>query len=95
MTKISIEKIDQIAALAKLRFNNIEKQQIAEQLKNIIIYVDRLNELDLENVAPTTHALEITGPLRRDEAEPGLTQEEVLQNAPVSKNGFFSVPKVI
>ncbi|MDZ7373169.1 MAG: Asp-tRNA(Asn)/Glu-tRNA(Gln) amidotransferase subunit GatC [candidate division KSB1 bacterium] len=92
---ISLEEVDRIARLAKLSFTEEEKVQIAEQLAKIVEYVEKIKELDLENVPPTTHVVELANVMREDAVRPGLTQEEALRNAPAKKLGFFSVPKVI
>ncbi len=92
---ISIEEVDRIAQLAKLSFTEEEKWELAEQLAKIVEYVEKINELDLEHVPPTTHVIELTNVMREDEVRPGLSQEEALMNAPAKKLGFFSVPKVI
>ena len=92
ITKAEVEKI---AKLAKLKFSEIEKEKLTEELARIIAYVEKLNELDLENVTPTSHVLNLKNVMRDDEASSWLTQEEALKNAPARHGGFFSVPKVI
>lgn len=68
---------------------------MAEQLNLIVDYVEKLNELDTSEVAPTAHILNLTNVLREDSVEPSLSPEEVLQNAPRQNNSHFSVPRVI
>lgn len=92
---ITIEDVDKIAKLAKLSFTDEEKQKFTEQLSQIISYVEKLNELDIENIPPTYHVLEVNNVFREDVVRQSMSQEKVLQNAPESKNGYFSVPKVI
>ncbi len=92
---ISIEDVDKIAALAKLKFSDEEKQKLAKQLDQIVAYVEKLNELDTESIEPTYHVIDLKNVFREDKVEPWLTQEEALQNAPAKKHGYFSVPKVI
>ena len=92
ITKSDVEKI---AKLAKFKFSEIEKEKLTEELAQIIAYVEKLDELDLENVPPTSHVLDIKNVLRDDKVRPGLNQEEALINAPAKHGGFFSVPKVI
>ena len=92
ITKTDVEKI---AKLAKLKFTENEKEKLTEELTEIITYVEKLNELDLENVTPTSHVLDLKNVMRDDEVKPGLNQEEILMNAPARHGGFFSVPKVI
>jgi len=92
---ISKADVEKIAKLAKLKFSEDEKEKLTVQLAQIIAYVEKLNELDLENVPPTSHVLDLKNIMREDEAWLWLTQEEALMNAPVRHGGFFSVPKVI
>jgi aspartyl-tRNA(Asn)/glutamyl-tRNA(Gln) amidotransferase subunit C len=92
ITKTDVEKI---AKLAKLKFSEDEKEKLTEELAQIIAYIEKLNELDLENVAPTSQVLDLKNVMRVDEVRSGLSQEEALMNAPARHGGFFSVPKVI
>ena len=92
ITKAEVEKI---ANLAKLKFTETEKERLSEELSQIITYVEKLDELDLENVPPTSHVLDLKNIMREDQVKAWLTQEEALMNAPARHDGFFSVPKVI
>ncbi|MFQ5823634.1 MAG: Asp-tRNA(Asn)/Glu-tRNA(Gln) amidotransferase subunit GatC [bacterium] len=92
---ITIQEVDKIAALAKLEFSSEEKQKLTKQLDQIVVYVEKLNQLDTEDVKPTSHVIDLKNVLREDKVEEWLTQEEALKNAPAKKNGYFSVPKVI
>jgi aspartyl-tRNA(Asn)/glutamyl-tRNA(Gln) amidotransferase subunit C len=95
IVSITIEDVEKVAALAKLEFTIEEKQKLAKQLDQIVAYVEKLNELEVENVKPTSHVIELKNVLREDKVEAWLSQEEALKNAPAKKNGYFSVPKVI
>jgi aspartyl-tRNA(Asn)/glutamyl-tRNA(Gln) amidotransferase subunit C len=92
ITKAEVEKI---ANLAKLKFTESEKERLAEELSQIITYVEKLDELSLENVPITSHVLDLKNIMRDDEVKVWLSQEEALMNAPARHGGFFSVPKVI
>jgi len=92
---VTIEEVENIARLAKLSFSDEEKIKFTEQFNQILQYMEKLNELDTENVPPTFHVLELYNVFREDKVKPWLTQEEALHNAPKKKDGFFSVPKVI
>lgn len=92
---VTIEDVEKVAALAKLQFSDDEKATIARQLDEIVEYVEKLQQLDTDDVPPTSHVIELVNVLRDDKAEPCLSQEEALHNAPAKKNGYFSVPKVI
>ncbi len=92
---VTLNEVEKIAKLAKLSFSEKEKEMFVQQFNQILLYMEKLNELDTENVPPTTHVLDLKNVLRKDEAIPWLTQEEAMANAPKQKDGFFSVPKVI
>jgi aspartyl-tRNA(Asn)/glutamyl-tRNA(Gln) amidotransferase subunit C len=92
---ISIEDVQKVAKLAKLEFDAEQLELLARQLDQVVVYVEKLNELDTDDVKPTSHVLDLKNVFRCDEVDNWLTQEQVLQNAPVKKHGYFSVPKVI
>jgi len=92
---ITIEEVKQVAALAKLSFNDDELAKIAKELDEIVGYVELLKELNVDDVSPTSHVLDLHNIFCDDKVEPWLTTEEALQNAPAQKMGYFSVPKVI
>jgi aspartyl-tRNA(Asn)/glutamyl-tRNA(Gln) amidotransferase subunit C len=92
---ISIHDVEKIARLAKLSFTDEEKQTFTGQFNEILSYMEKLDELDTENVAPTAHVLGLVNVMREDEVKPWTTQQDILANAPKTNNSFFSVPKVI
>ncbi|MCA9740050.1 MAG: Asp-tRNA(Asn)/Glu-tRNA(Gln) amidotransferase subunit GatC [Deferribacteres bacterium] len=95
MVKITAEIIREIAVLAKLELTADELKNLTVDLADIVKYVEKLEELELDGVPETAHALDLNLVFREDKAEKWLTREEALMNAPAQKNGYFSVPKVI
>ena len=93
--KISKDDIIKVSELARLEFKEEELEKFTEQLGNILEYVEQLNELDTDNVEPTSHVLDISTPLREDKVVEWLSTEEVLKNAPEREDDFFVVPQVI
>ncbi|MCK5391413.1 MAG: Asp-tRNA(Asn)/Glu-tRNA(Gln) amidotransferase subunit GatC [Deltaproteobacteria bacterium] len=93
--KISKDDVIKVSELARLEFTEEELDKFTEQLGNILEYIEQLNELDTNNVEPTSHVLDISTPLREDKVVEWLNIEEVLQNAPESEDDFFVVPQVI
>ncbi|HDZ84587.1 MAG TPA: Asp-tRNA(Asn)/Glu-tRNA(Gln) amidotransferase subunit GatC, partial [Nitrospirae bacterium] len=75
-------EIDHVALLARLELNDEEKQLFSKQVGSIIEYVDKLNELDIDDVEPTAHVLPIKNVFREDELRSSLPREKALQNAP-------------
>jgi aspartyl-tRNA(Asn)/glutamyl-tRNA(Gln) amidotransferase subunit C len=93
--KISKDDVTKVAELARLEVTEEETEIFTEQLGNILEYIEKLNDLDTDNVEPTSHVLDISTPLREDKVVKWLSIEEVLQNAPESEDDFFVVPQVI
>lgn len=87
--------VRQVAHLARLRLEEGQVAAMADQLSNILAYVEKLKELDTQDVPPTTHALAVTNIFREDSPGPCFSSEQVLQNAPQSQDSFFRVPKVL
>ncbi len=92
---VTINEVDNIAKLAKLKFFEDEKIKLQKDLNKILEYIDQLNELNLENVEPLENINESENVMRNDTAEIWLTTEEALKNAPSRTGKFFKVPKVL
>jgi aspartyl-tRNA(Asn)/glutamyl-tRNA(Gln) amidotransferase subunit C len=92
VTKKDVEKI---AELARLKFNENELESFAEEMNKILSYVEKLNELDTENVEPLSHPNETINVFRNDELKQSISTEDALKNAPDKDDKFFKVPKVI
>jgi aspartyl-tRNA(Asn)/glutamyl-tRNA(Gln) amidotransferase subunit C len=87
--------VDKLAHLARLKFNEQEKQEIKTDLQRMIAFVEKLNELNLDGVEPLLHMSDEVNVLREDEIKGSVTREEALKNAPLHDEQFIKVPKVI
>ncbi len=87
--------IEHIAALAKLKFNEEEIDELTPQLNRILEYVEKLNELNTENVEPLSHPVSNFNVFREDKMKPSTPTSEALKNAPQKDDKYFKVPKVI
>lgn len=87
--------VDKLAHLARLKFDDAEKQEIKTDLQRMIVFVEKLNELDLEGVEPLLHMSDEVNVLREDEVKGSVGRSEALKNAPMHDEQFFKVPKVI
>ncbi len=87
--------IRQLETLSRLEFNDDEREGIRQDLQRMITFVEKLGELDTTHVKPLLHMTKDANVLRNDEALPGISREEGLQNAPAHTATYFSVPKVI
>lgn len=92
VTKKDVEKI---AELARLKFTDKELENFTPQMNEILSYMDKLNELDTENINPLSHPVEQTNVFREDELKPSISTENALKNAPSKDEHHFKVPKVI
>lgn len=92
---ISREQVLHIARLARIELSEDQIEHYREDLNSILKYVDKLEELDLSGVEPTTHAVDLDSRLRDDEVEQRLNHDQVLENAPDTEAGQFRVPKVV
>lgn len=95
MARITKENVKHVAHLARLSFSEDELETFTQQLDDIIGFAEQLNELDTENVEPTTHVLELSNVLRDDVSRDWLTREEALKNAPEKQDGQVKVPSVL
>lgn len=93
--KVTKADVEHVAILARLEFGEDEKAEMAEQLSRIVEYVEKLNELDTEDVSPTAHAVPLRSVLREDDARPSLDPEDALRNAPDREGAFFKVPRIV
>jgi aspartyl-tRNA(Asn)/glutamyl-tRNA(Gln) amidotransferase subunit C len=92
---ISREEVVYIAGLARLTLKEEEIELYSKQLSDILGYIDQLNELDVENVEPMTHVLDMINVMREDKHLPSLSRDEVMANAPDHNGEHFRVPRVV
>ncbi|MFS0655532.1 Asp-tRNA(Asn)/Glu-tRNA(Gln) amidotransferase subunit GatC [Bacillus sp. 179-C3.3 HS] len=95
MSRISIEEVKHVAHLARLAITDEEAEMFTEQLDSIITFAEQLNEVDTENVEPTTHVLKMKNVMREDVPNKGLSIEAVMKNAPDHKDGYIRVPSIL
>ena len=91
---LSRDEVRHVATLARIGLEPGDEEFYADQLSGILGHIDRLQQLDTEDIPPTAQVVEIESRLRDDEPRPCLTQEEALANAPATVNGFFRVPAI-
>ena len=89
---IDREQVLHVARLARLSLSEEEVERMAGELSGILDHVDRIGELDLEDVAPTAHVVELENVLRPDEPRPSWPKDVVLEQAPDPADGAFRVP---
>ncbi len=92
---LSPEEINRVAMQARIDLDEDEKIAFAQQLTEVLNYAERLNELDTTGVEPLIHILPVFNIMRRDEALPSSSREEILSNAPAVEDGQYIVPRII
>ena len=93
--EITADTVRGLAALARLELDAAEVERMRHDLAVMLEYVEQLSELDVSNVPPTAHVLDVATPLRSDDELRQLPVSEVLRNAPQHDRGSYVVPKVI
>jgi aspartyl-tRNA(Asn)/glutamyl-tRNA(Gln) amidotransferase subunit C len=93
--RIELADVEHVARLARLALTGEEKERMREQLDRILGYIDKLRELDVTGVEPTSHAIPVLNVMRLDEMRPGLPAAEMLANAPDRHDDFFRVPRIL
>lgn len=89
------QDIEHIATLARIHLQEDEAKHLAQNLENILLYVNKLQELDVSKVVPTSHAIPMKNVYREDVIKPSLSQADALKTAVAQHSGSFKVPQVI
>lgn len=92
---IERREVEHVARLARLQLSDTELERLREQLDAILAYIDKLKELPIEGVEPTSHAVPLVNVMRDDEVRPGVPREAMLANAPDRAGEFVRVPRII
>lgn len=93
--KLDESQVRKVAKLSRLELSEVEVGEFASQLSAILDYVEKMNELDTENIEPLAHCLPISNVLRLDHVTESLGAEKALANAPQRDGDFFKVPKIL
>ncbi len=93
--KITQELVDHVARLARLDLTDEETARMKGQLGDILGYISLLDELDLSDVPPTSHVIDMVNVMREDEVKPSLPLDKGLANAPAKEGTTFKVPRII
>jgi len=86
------DQVLHVAALAQLELSEEEVTRMAAELSKVLDHIEKIRELDLEGVAPTSHVVDVVNALRADEPRPSLSAEVALRSAPEPLAGGFGVP---
>jgi aspartyl-tRNA(Asn)/glutamyl-tRNA(Gln) amidotransferase subunit C len=89
---IDRDEVLHVARLARLQLSDEEVEPMAREISAVLDHIAKIDELDLEDVVPTTHVVEVTDGLRADEPRASLPREIALAQAPAVSDEGFSVP---
>ena len=93
--KIDQTQVRKVARLSRLELTEAEVEEFTGQLSAILDYVEKMNELDTDNIEPLAHCLPISNVFRQDRVKESLGTEKTLGNAPQRDGDFFKVPKIL
>jgi aspartyl-tRNA(Asn)/glutamyl-tRNA(Gln) amidotransferase subunit C len=89
---LSREQVLHVARLARLELSDAEVERYGGELSKVVDWIDKIAELDLDDVAPTSHVIDVENVLRADEPRDSLPVDVALANAPDPASGGFRVP---
>ena len=89
---LSRDQVLHVARLARLELTEEEIERYSGELSNVLDYIEKIGELDLDDVEPTSHVVQVENVLRADEPRPSLPREKALESAPDAAQGGFRVP---
>jgi aspartyl-tRNA(Asn)/glutamyl-tRNA(Gln) amidotransferase subunit C len=87
--------IEHLAKLARLKLTDAEKEKFSNQIGTIIEYIEKLSEVNTNNVEPTSHILGLNNIFRKDATTKPLTDQAPINNSPAHSKGHYEVPKII
>lgn len=95
MANITKDQMLKTADLARIAISEEEAEMYSSQINEVLAYVNKITELNTDDVKPTTHGIISGNVLRKDEPKRLITQEEALKNAPDTEDGQFKVPAIL
>jgi len=94
--ELSKETIEHLSKLALLELSEEEKEELSKQLGDILDYFAKLDDIDTNNVDPTTHPIEgLSNVFRKDEPWESLSNEEATKNTKYKQDGYFKAPRIL
>lgn len=95
MAKITTQDVEYVAGLAQLILDDDSKERLVHEMGDILNYMDKLSELDTEDIEPMMHVLDLANVYREDIVRESLSREAAMQNAPKSDGEYFLVPRIL
>ncbi len=95
MGKITKEEVLKLAKLSKLSLDDEQSEKFRNELESLLNYIDQLQSVDTTGLEPTNQVTGLTNVTREDEIKPGVSQKELLKNAPATENNQIKVRRII
>ena len=95
MAKITTQDVEYVAGLAQLILDDDSKERLVHEMGDILEYMDKLEELDTDDIEPMMHVLDLVNVYREDVVRESLPREVAMQNAPKSDGEYFLVPRIL
>ena len=92
---LSDAEVRHVAMLARLALTDEQVETLRVELNSILGHIDTIQQLDLADVEPMTHAIPVVNETRADVVRPGLSREQALLNAPDAEDGAFKIPRIV
>ena len=92
---VTHEDVKYVAKLARLKVEAGDLDRFAEQLSSILSHIDKISELNLMGVEPTSHVIGLSNVFREDEPRPSVERDAALANGPEVERGAFRVPSIL
>ena len=92
---VDIKTVKRVARLSRIAVKDDEAERMANELNAILGFIEQLDEVNVDNVEPLTSVIPMTLRTREDVVTDGNKASDIVANAPLSKDNFFLVPKVI
>ena len=92
---IDLKTIKHISKLSRISVDDVKADKLAADLNSIFDFIEKLNELNTDNVEPLTSVAETTLKLRADEVKSKNIRDQILKNSPEENEDFFVVPWVV
>ena len=93
--QLTLDEVTRVAFLARLELSETEKLRLTTELNGILGQFERLQELDTDGIAPTSHSLPLQNVFREDEIRPSLPREAATANTADKRDGNFIVPQIM
>lgn len=93
--QLTLDEVARVAFLARLELSGAEKERLTTELNGILSQFERLQELNTDGIAPTSHSLPLQNVFREDEIRPSLPREAATANTADKRDGNFIVPQIM